>query len=180
MLHGKRVILRARTESDVEILHDELHGDVETRSRAAGSAWRPTLLANSPFRVGEARPEVADFSVVDRESSELIGMALLWGIDAHNRHAHVGISLRPRFWGKGYGTDVLDTLCDFAFVTLGLHRLQLETLSDNDGMTRAATKAGFKLEGTQREHSWAAGRFLDDSIFGILSSEWRPEGAAQE
>jgi RimJ/RimL family protein N-acetyltransferase len=180
VLYGRRIALRARVEGDVEILHRELLEDVETRSRASGAAWKPIPLEKSPYRSVEDRPEVTEFSVVDRESDELLGMAILWGIDVHNRHAHIGLSLRPRFWRRGYGTDVLDTLCRYAFQTLGLHRLQLETLIDNDGMIGAAKKAGFLHEGTAREHAWVSGRFLDDVTFGILADEWHPLGEPVE
>jgi RimJ/RimL family protein N-acetyltransferase len=179
VLQGRRVALRARADGDVPILHSELPEDVEARSRASGAAWRPLPLEHSPFRPSDARAEVAEFSVVDRETEELLGMAMLWGIDAHNRRAHVGISLRPRFHSMGYGTDVLETLCAYAFSYLGLHRLQLETLADNEAMIGAATHAGFRIEGTAREHSWVAGRFADDVTLGILADEWKLGGGGE-
>ena len=51
--------------------------------------------------------DAACFSVVQLADDELAGEALLWGIDLHNRSAHIGISLRPAFRGRGLGTDVL-------------------------------------------------------------------------
>jgi RimJ/RimL family protein N-acetyltransferase len=173
MLYGRRIALRARAERDVEVLHHELHEDVATRSRVSGAPWRPIPLEKSPYRSSDERPEVSEFSVVNRETDELLGVALLWGIDTHNRNAHLGVSLRPRFRRSGYGSDVLDTLCRYAFRTLGLHRVQLETLSDNDGMIGAAKKVGFVHEGTAREHAFVDGRLLDEVNFGILTTEWR-------
>lgn len=174
MLYGRRVALRAPVEGDVATFHTELHEDVETRTRASDAPWRPIPLEKSPYRFQKQRPEVAPFSIVNRETDELLGLAILWGIDAHNRHAHVGLSLRPHVRSMGYGSDTLETLCRYAFRTLGLHRLQLETLADNDGMIGAARRAGFQLEGSAREHSWMDGRFVDDVIFGILVDEWLP------
>ena len=83
------------------------------------------------------------FSVVELSSDELAGETLLWGIDTHNRTAHVGISLRPAFRNRGLGTDVLRVLCGYGFAVRGLHRLQLETLADNTAMIQAATRVGF-------------------------------------
>ena len=173
MLHGKRVTLRARAAGDVEVLTAELHDDVATRSRAAGTPWRPLSLGEvSPFGPREPRAEIAEFSIVERDSGELLGATLLWGIDPHNRSAHLGISLRPQHCGKGFGTDVLGVLCEYAFVTLGLHRLQLETLDDNHAMIGAARSAGFTHEGTTRDSAWVAGRFLDDVVYGLLAHDW--------
>jgi RimJ/RimL family protein N-acetyltransferase len=173
MLHGTTVTLRARAASDVDVLTAELHEDVATRSRAAGTPWRPLALGEpSPFGPHEPRADIVEFSVVERATGELLGATLLWGIDPHNRSAHLGVSLRPQHCGKGFGTDVLKVLCEYAFVTLGLHRLQLETLEDNLAMIGSARSAAFTQEGTTKESAWVSGRFLDDVVFGLLARDW--------
>jgi RimJ/RimL family protein N-acetyltransferase len=173
MLHGKRVTLRARATSDVDVLTAELHDDVATRSRAAGTAWRPLALGErSPFGLQEPRPDIAEFSVVELASGELLGAALLWGIDSHNRSAHFGISLRPKHRGQGFGTDVLEVLCEYSFMSLGLHRVQLETLADNPAMIGAARSVGFTHEGTMSESAWVSGQFHDDVVYGLLAPDW--------
>jgi RimJ/RimL family protein N-acetyltransferase len=105
-----------------------------------------------------------------------VGEALLWAIDLHNRSAHIGISLRPAFRGKHLGTDVVRVLCRYGFAIRGLHRLQVDTLADNDAMIGAATRAGFVLEGTLRHEAWVNGSFADGVILGQLVSEWPPAG----
>jgi RimJ/RimL family protein N-acetyltransferase len=44
--------------------------------------------------------------VVHLADDELVGDAVLWGIDTHNRSAHVGMSLLPAFRGQGLGRDI--------------------------------------------------------------------------
>ena len=173
MLRGERVGLRARVESDVGVLHAELYDDVITRSRADTRPWRPVSPTSdaAPFRVSEPGDDWADFSVVElAEPGALAGSAILWGIDQHNRSAHVGISLRPAFRGRGLGADTLRVLCAYAFRTRGLHRLSLETLSDNLAMIAAAESAGFRREGVFREAAWVDGDFLDEVVFGLLAN----------
>jgi RimJ/RimL family protein N-acetyltransferase len=111
--------------------------------------------------------------VVFLEDDELAGEALLWGIDTHNRRAHLGISLRPVFRQRGLAVDVLRVLSDYGFTVRGLHRLQLETLADNTAMIRAASRAGFTLEGKLRSSAWVNGDFVDEMIFGLLVDAWR-------
>jgi RimJ/RimL family protein N-acetyltransferase len=174
VLRGETVGLRARHESDVSVLHAELYDDVATRSRADSRPWRPIAPDSkaSPYAVSDPTDDAACFSVVQLADDELVGEALLWGIDLHNRTAHLGISLRPAFRGRGLGTDVVRVLCRFGFVVRGLHRLQIETLADNAAMMRAATEAGFVLEGTLRRAAWVNGDFADEVILGLLASEW--------
>jgi RimJ/RimL family protein N-acetyltransferase len=176
MLRGERVLLRARHEADVPILHAELHEDVVTRSRASGRAWRPIPVSSdaSPYRVSISNDGATPFSVVTLAEDELAGEALLWDVDVHNRSAHLGISLRPAHRGRGLAVDVLRVLCQYGFHHRGLHRLQVETLADNAGMIRAATQAGFTREGTLRRAAWVNGEFLDEVVLGQLATEWHP------
>ncbi|MGH3004170.1 MAG: GNAT family N-acetyltransferase [Gaiellaceae bacterium] len=171
MLRGDKVELRARREDDVAVLHAELYDDVDTRARTDSRPWLPLPADSpaSPYRVGEPSDEVAFFSVVESAGGELAGEALLWGIDPHNRTAHVGISLRPSFRGRGLGTDVLRVLCRYGFGIRGLHRLQLETLAENTAMVEAAKRAGFEQEGTLRRSAWVDGSFADEVILGLLA-----------
>jgi RimJ/RimL family protein N-acetyltransferase len=123
--------------------------------------------------VPEPADDLAAFSVVRLADQELAGAALLWGIDTHHRCAHLGLALRPAFRGAGLGSDVVRVLCYYGFVVRGLHRLSVETLADNDGMMRAATRSGFQHEGTLRRAAWVTGEFVDEVVFGLLVEEWR-------
>jgi RimJ/RimL family protein N-acetyltransferase len=108
---------------------------------------------------------------VELASGDLAGEALLWGIDLHNRSAHLGISLRPAFRGRGLATDAVRVLCRYGFAIRGLHRLQLETLAENEAMIRVAVQAGFRREGVTRGSEWVNGRFADSIIFGLLDAD---------
>ena len=102
--------------------------------------------AQSPYDVPDT-DDTAFFSVATVEDGELVGEALLWGIDQHNRSAHVGLALRPSFRRRGWSGEVLELLCEYGFTVRGLNRLQLETAATNTAMLRAATRAGFNQEG---------------------------------
>ncbi|MFF7994554.1 GNAT family N-acetyltransferase [Kitasatospora xanthocidica] len=175
MLHGTHITLRARHEDDVPVLQAELHDDIANRSRADSRPWRPLPpgSAQSPYAVTGPSEEAACFSVVETASGELAGEALLWGIDTHNRSAHLGVALRPGHRRRGLSVDVLRVLCRYGFVVLGLRRLQLETLTDNEPMIRAATRAGFTIEGRLRRSAWVCGEFLDQAVLGLLAEEWQ-------
>jgi|GEM_PF-347743 RimJ/RimL family protein N-acetyltransferase len=175
MLRGAKVGLRGRIDADVAILEAELYDDVATRSRADTRPWvpRPPGLASSPYAVREPADDSACFSVVALEDHEyLAGETLLWGIDLHNRSAHVGISLLPQFRGQRLSVEVLHLLCRYGFVVRGLHRLQVETLVDNAPMLAAAARLGFERDGVLRGAAWANGQFTDEAVLGLLASDW--------
>lgn len=180
MLHGGLVDLRARSPEDVAVLQRELHDDVPMRSRADSRPWRPVPPGSgfSPYAVHDPSEEVAVFSVIERTSSDLLGDAQLWRIDTHNRSAHIGIALIPAARQRGLGTDTVRVLCSYAFATLGLHRLQIDTLADNEAMLRIADRVGFVREGVHRHSAWVTGSFLDEVTCGLLSAEWSSTLAA--
>jgi RimJ/RimL family protein N-acetyltransferase len=176
MLRGEKVGLRARHDDDIPVLENELYDDVATTSRAAAVPWRPITPGSkdSQFVVDDKEQRHLPFSVVDLESGALIGVASLWGIDTHNRSAHIGMGLRPASRGKGYSSDVVAVLCHYGFTVRGLHRLQIETLADNHAMMRAAERNGFVREGALRSSAWVLGEFLDQVLYGLLAADWKP------
>jgi RimJ/RimL family protein N-acetyltransferase len=177
MLRGSKVGLRARHEDDLPVLQAELYDDVVNTARADGRPWRPIphSTTDGKFVVDPTDEENLPFSVVDLESGELVGTATLWGLDTHNRFAHIGLGLLPSARGKGYGTDVVAVLCHYGFVVRGLHRLQIETLPDNIGMLRSAERNGFVREGLLRSAAWVMGEFMDEVILGLLTEEWKQQ-----
>ncbi|MEU8695534.1 GNAT family protein [Streptomyces sp. NPDC048665] len=153
-----------------------LYNDVATRSRQDPRPWKPIPpeSAHSPYAVVGPSDQTVPFSVVELASEDLVGAAGLWGIDMHNRSAHLGLSLLPDFRGRGLSSDIVRALCEYGFAVLGLQRLQVETLTDNAAMIAAAKRAGFTIEGTLRSAAWAYGTFVDKVELGLLAHEWTP------
>jgi RimJ/RimL family protein N-acetyltransferase len=177
MLKGTKVGLRARYEDDIPVLRTELYDDVANAARGEGGPWRPITPDSKDPRlfVDGKNDELVQFSVVELEGDTLVGTATLWGIDHHNRCAHIGLGLLPSCRGKGYGTDVVAVLCHYGFVVRGLHRLQIETLADNTAMLRSAERNGFVREGVLRSSAWVMGEFLDEVLLGLLVADWKPD-----
>ena len=176
MLRGELTVLRARSAEDARSLHAGLYEDVEGFVRADTRPWVPVPFGPAsnhwPSEVAPSPSDAAVFAVTELATSELAGEALLWGIDVHNRCAHLGISLLPGYRGRGLGRDTVRVLCRYGFAIRGMHRLQMETLSDNQAMIAVAERLGFTREGTMRGASWVNGEWADDVVFGLLDTEF--------
>lgn len=184
MLTGERVVLRAQNRQDVEEQHAQTAGDYELHSIIDTTAWRPVGLEATLARYDRTLAEPADpksawFSVARRDDPELtwLGRAGLWNIDEYQSTAHIGIMLSAAARGKGFGTDSVRVLCDYAFRVRGLHRVSLEALASNQAMLHAARAAGFTEEGRLREHAYLLGTRVDEILLGLLRSEWQPRPA---
>jgi RimJ/RimL family protein N-acetyltransferase len=175
MLQGDRVVLRSFERRDLEPFW-EMGNDLEVESRASG--WRPvpTTLAEVEARfekrTQDPPTDLVDFTV--EVDGEFVGRAGLWGIDEHSRVAQLGISIRRRDWGKGYGQDAVRTIVAYAFRHLNLRKICLEVLADDERAVAAYRAAGFIEEGRLRAHQWFDGEYRDALVMAVLRGEWKP------
>jgi len=69
-----------------------------------------------------------------------------------NLKVEVGYGLARPYWGKGYMTEVLRTVIDWAFTQPDIFRVQAFCDVDNLGSARVMEKAGMVCEGTLRRY----------------------------
>ncbi len=121
------------------------------------------------------RENVFAFNIRKLDGDRLIGFVNLWISQWASGEAGVGIGIGDRAdWGKGYGTDAMRLALRYAFGELNLRRVSLEAFAHNTRAIRSYEKAGFKLEGVQREWAWRDGRRWDVVSMGILAEEFDP------
>lgn len=174
MLKGERVLLRAVRRDDVEVVMGWEH-EPATWRLASDAPYVPKTVADAlkDYDAGTAmRADAKNVPFVVEVDGEPVGTVSLWGIDLHNRRAHLGITMGPQARGKGYGTDAIRVLLRYAFLDRGLNRVQLETLASNEQALSAYRRAGFVQEGIAREDNWIEGRFVDQVVMSVLAAEW--------
>jgi RimJ/RimL family protein N-acetyltransferase len=74
---------------------------------------------------------------------------------------------------KGYGTEAIRLMLDYAFDSLNLHRIELTVFDFNKRAQKAYRKLGFKEEGTKREALYMKGKYHDLIMMAILKREWK-------
>ena len=123
------------------------------------------------------------FSIRTLADNRLIGFLHLEVNDWPQRDAWLAIAIgRPEDWGKGYGTDAMRVLMRYGFCELNLERLTLNVFEYNERAVRSYLKAGFVIEGRQRQRLRRGDRRYDIIFMGVLRDEWQVQqsaGAAQ-
>jgi RimJ/RimL family protein N-acetyltransferase len=76
------------------------------------------------------------------------------------------------YWGRGYGTEAMRLVLQFAFQELNLHRVSLGVFAYNERAIRSYEKAGFRIEGRLRQGIHRVNQRWDEVVMGILRSEW--------
>jgi RimJ/RimL family protein N-acetyltransferase len=110
-------------------------------------------------------------AVVETGSADYLGGINFHKIEPHHQRAEVGFWLAP--WGRrrGIGTASMRAACEWAFDNWDLHRLEMQTLTDNDGALTLAAKLGFTREGVLRQRNFERGKFVDLVMLGVLRDE---------
>jgi RimJ/RimL family protein N-acetyltransferase len=118
------------------------------------------------------REYLHEFSIRSLSDDRLIGYVGLLVKWPHG-DASVGIAIGERdLWGKGYGTEAMQLVLQYAFMELNLRRVSLATNGYNTRARRSYEKAGFRLEGVMRQDQMREGRRFDSVFMGILREEW--------
>lgn len=91
----------------------------------------------------------------------------------HSRSQTLGISLFPQYQKKGYGSEAIRWVLDWAFHFGNLHRVELHVMEYNMGARKCYERIGFVPEGRQREVTYAGGRYWDVLQYSILDREWQ-------
>lgn len=68
-----------------------------------------------------------------KETGDFMGISNIWMLSAKNRDGMVAIAILPAFWNKGYGTEAMKFMVDYAFRWLALHRISLGVFESNKG-----------------------------------------------
>ncbi|GAA4350974.1 GNAT family N-acetyltransferase [Angustibacter luteus] len=164
------VSLRARTDDDLDVLF-EIARDLGTWEERNAEAPRPLTRAQFDARLARAADSVDEsVSFVVDVDGVAVGGASLFNVDSFARHAEAGINLAVDARGRGIGTAAIVQLVEFGFVRRNLRRVHLQAIASNAAAIRAYEKAGFVIEGRQREHAWVRGAYEDIVLMGILRS----------
>jgi diamine N-acetyltransferase len=144
-------------------------------TRTLGVSPRPMTLEQETAWYEQAAVDDArtGFTIYERATGRPIGNCGLHAVDLANRRTMVGIMIgEPDARGRGYGTEAMRLLLDYAFTVLGLHNVMLTVVEYNGAGRRCYEKVGFREMGRRRESRWYNGRFWDEIHMDILTTEF--------
>jgi RimJ/RimL family protein N-acetyltransferase len=113
------------------------------------------------------------FAIYERTTMRLIGFVDLRNINHRQRTAELGIMIGEQdCWGKGFGTETLYLVLDYAFSVLGLHNIMLSMAGYNERALRTYRRVGFREIGRRREICSIGNKFTDAVFMDCLSTEF--------
>jgi ribosomal-protein-alanine N-acetyltransferase len=91
---------------------------------------------------------------------------------AEIREWEIGWTVDWRCWGQGYATEGALMMLEFAFTTLGAHRVVAFCNTMNKASVRVMQKIGMAQDGHLRQTLWWNGGWMDELLYSILESDW--------
>ncbi|MFB4303655.1 GNAT family N-acetyltransferase [Actinomadura sp. NTSP31] len=103
-------------------------------------------------------------AVTDRSTGGLLGTIGLFKVDWAQLTCEVGYGMRSSARGRGYATESLTLISDWAIRGCGLYRVELRAMTTNHASIRVAEKAGYVREGVARGAERDAGGVNRDML----------------
>jgi RimJ/RimL family protein N-acetyltransferase len=165
-MNSHRVSLETLSERD-ERLYCELFTDPMTM-RHIGAPLTPEI-AKRRFRgalVSSRREPAAQalFSVSAGAAAHHIGICALQNIDRTRSRAEVGVMLRSRWHGKGFGTEALRLVLAIAFTTLALEEVWGQFDPSHVAVERMNVRAGMVHNGSWQDYEARPGMRIQRAI----------------
>jgi [ribosomal protein S5]-alanine N-acetyltransferase len=174
LLETERLVLRRMTMEDAEdyysIASDPLvtaHTIWDThRSKEESIQYITKVIERYEHK------ESFNWGIVLKQSNQLIGRIVLFHCDALHQKAEIGFGVSSRYWNMGIITEATQTIFQYAFEQLDLHRIEGTCHFNNLGSARVMEKLGMKFEGILREQLKIKGHFVDQRMYAILASDY--------
>ena len=115
----------------------------------------------------------ACFAVTVAGYDTAIGIFQVRGLEPGFGTAEWGFAIGSQFWGTGMFQDGARLVVEFAFETLGVHRLEARAAVKNGRGNGALQKLGAVQECLLRRSFQKNGEFLDQVLYAMLDTDWR-------
>jgi len=164
-LKSTHILLRALTPEDLDFLElVENNEDLWYLSDTLQPFSRPILkeyLDHSHKDIYEVKQMRL---VIALHNKQPIGFIDLYDFDPKNKRAGLGILIIEGYQAKGYGTEALELMIDYAFDILDLHQLFASIIEENTRSLKLFKSFGFEEVGLKKDWRYNSGKFQSEYL----------------
>ena len=168
---GKNISFRALEPGDIDILY-KWENDISIwhLSSTVTPFSRHTLeeyILNAHQDIYTAKQ--LRLMIFINNTSETLGCIDLFDFDPLNLRAGVGILISNEFRNKGYASEAIELLSDYAFNTLHLHQLYCNITTENEASLKLFQNHDFKNIGLKKEWIRKKDQWLDEYMLQLIN-----------
>ncbi len=172
-LRGKRLSLRTLDISDATEKYVSWLSDTETNRYLEVRFSPPRTIQDLAEFINACNedPNTLLLGIFLNDTDRHIGNIKLGPINRYHRRADIGLVIGEKdAWGRGYASEAIASVSEFALKDLGLEKLSAGCYDGNIGSLRAFLKVGYQEEGRQIQHWEAADRRQDEIHMGLTAA----------
>ncbi len=178
-IESPRLVLRHFGDSDLFIFH-AYRNDPEVARYQGWESLTEDQARTFIEAVKTEQPGVPgqwfQFAAELKETKLLIGDCALKVDLEEPRQAQIGYTFAREHQGKGYASEAVSSLLNYAFYTLSLHRVYAFVNCENHRSVALLERLNMRREGHFIQHFWHKGSWVDEYQYAVLESEWLNRG----
>lgn len=174
-LIGETIMLREYRPEDFADIRTWVN-DADTSKYLSSRFWAAQTTADTQDFLDHmlrSSHNAYNFVIADKADESYIGQLDMYRLDWKLRCGELGMVIgKAENRGRRVGQEALRLMLEFAFLTLGMERVELEVDMGNERAIRCYEKAGFVREGVKRHAYYRDGAFYDLGMYSALRDEW--------
>ena len=173
VLVTERLVLRELRTSDAERVFAMRSDPAVMRhvNRPMATSITDAIELIERINTNIAANEAVHWALTRAGEDTFLGLIGFWRIVKEHHYAELGYTLMQEAWGQGYASEAIDTVVNFGFGTMGLHRVEAITRPANTVSMRVLEKNAFVREAFRRQDIFWNGVFHDSVHYGRLVTE---------
>jgi diamine N-acetyltransferase len=96
----------------------------------------------------------------------------LFDFDPQHKRVGIGILLLTQYQGKGYGSEALEMVIDYAFLYLNVHQVFANITAENEKSIKLFEKFNFKKIGVKKDWIYANNSFKDEIQYQLIKTPY--------
>ena len=168
-LKGTHINLRAIEPTDLDFLYqienDESFWEVSNTQKPFSKFLLQQYLENAQQDIYEAKQLRL---LIEDKNNTPVGLIDLFDFEPKHKRAGIGIVISQQFQDKGFASESLELLINFAFTHLDLHQLFANITDDNIKSISLFEKLGFEKSGIKKDWIYANDNFKNELIYQLI------------
>lgn len=171
-LQGKHIFLRTLEPEDLDFIYtienDESVWEVSHTQTPYSRFLIRQYLKNAHQDIYEAKQ--LRLVICLQKNTDAVGLIDLFDFNPQHNRAGIGILIhQPENRSKGIGSEALELILNYAFMSLQLHQLYANISSDNLISLQLFTKFGFRQIGTKKQWNKINNIYKDEILLQLIN-----------
>jgi ribosomal-protein-alanine N-acetyltransferase len=119
------------------------------------------------------KPDFYRWAISLKNDNKAIGAIGLHIESEYDSVADVSYTLSKAFWNQGIVSEALKAVVQYAFVEVGVNRIEAFHASANPASGKVMLNAGMKYEGHARQKYRSHKGYEDCDLYAVVAEDWR-------